>query len=111
MKSGRVFNVRGEAFFQLSKGVGEPVVQNDLVESLKKLVRDVVCLVGFPFGQDGLQVGQLQDVDVLKLLGNLLDDDVDSLSKVTSIKLRVLFNQSNIVDDLMPQISPKKFFP
>ena len=111
MKCGRVFNVRGEAFFQLSKGVSETIVQNVLIQSLEELVRDVVCLVNSPFGQDGLQVGQLQDIDVLKLLGNLLDDDVDSLSKVTAIKLRVLFNQSNIVDDLMSQIPPEKFFP
>ncbi len=111
MKCGRVFDVGGEAFLQLSKGVGEPVVQNDLIESLEELVRDVVGLVGFSFGQHGLQVGQLQDVDVLKLLGNLQDDDVDSLSKVTAVKNRVLFNQSNIVDDLMPEIPPEKFFP
>lgn len=111
MKCGRFFDVGGEAFFQLSKRVGEPVVQNDLIEPLKELVRDVVCLVGFSFGQHGLQVGKLQDIDVLKLLGNLQDDDVDSLSKVTAVKLRVFFNQSNIVDDFMSKIPPEKFFP
>jgi hypothetical protein len=111
MKCGRVFDVGGEAFLQLSKGVGEPVVQNDLVESLEELFRDVVGLVGFPFGQHGLQVGHLQDINVLKLLRNLQDDDVDGLSKVTAVKLRIFLNQPNIVDDLMSEIPPEKFFP
>ncbi len=69
MKGWNVFDIRGEAFFQFSKGVGEPVVSDDLVESLEELVRDVVGLVAFSFWQHGLQVGQLQDVYVVELFG------------------------------------------